>query len=216
MKKTQEELILKFFSKDVPEGQWMHDPWKQEHWALASNGVLLVWIPAEKCPSVKEHPDARPITIPVVNFTRKIWVEDLEQLFQSGTMEPAYDFIPCKECDGSGEVEWNYKTHYENFDCPKCRGDGGRRIDRKYNLPSTDRIFKMGNTGIKGVTLAEICRIAKELGCKYLQVEPDHIWPGSNSNPKVIVFEFAGIRLFVCEYRINEYDTAEIIPERHE
>lgn len=35
----------------------------------------------------------------------------------------------CKECGGTGEVEWEYtdddlETHYHDFDCPKCGGDG--------------------------------------------------------------------------------------------
>lgn len=32
--------------------------------------------------------------------------------------------IECSECDGSGEVEWEYKNYKEEFDCPKCKGSG--------------------------------------------------------------------------------------------
>jgi len=30
----------------------------------------------------------------------------------------------CKECSGSGEVQWEYEGHYNDFDCPICEGDG--------------------------------------------------------------------------------------------
>ena len=32
--------------------------------------------------------------------------------------------IECKECEGEGEVEWTYKYHTEDFDCPVCNGSG--------------------------------------------------------------------------------------------
>lgn len=44
--------------------------------------------------------------------------------------------VECTECDGTGEVTWEYKHHEMDADCPKCGGDG---------LESEARPYKTGN-----------------------------------------------------------------------
>lgn len=35
------------------------------------------------------------------------------------------ELIPCDDCDGDGQVEWNYNHHTKMDDCPECDGKGG-------------------------------------------------------------------------------------------
>ena len=48
----------------------------------------------------------------------------------------------CPECDGSGEVEWEYKdlsgeTYYHTFECPVCDGIG--TVERTINKPTGEK-----------------------------------------------------------------------------
>ncbi|AGO48537.1 hypothetical protein Phi18:3_gp025 [Cellulophaga phage phi18:3] len=45
----------------------------------------------------------------------------------------------CKECEGSGEVEWEFKGHCRDFDCPVCEGEGN--IPKSKRTKSGRKIF---------------------------------------------------------------------------
>ena len=69
-----------------------------------------------------EYPCEKTITIEALNKALEACpLVDEEVVIQ--------DAVKCKECDGSGEVYWEYKdnhlhTHERIFDCPICDGTG--------------------------------------------------------------------------------------------
>ena len=66
--------------------------------------------------------------------------------------------IECQECEGSGEVEWEYK-HYEMMDeCPKCDGKGHWE---GFNMVPNTRI----NYDLIVVVLSQKCL---DILCKFL------------------------------------------------
>ena len=54
-----------------------------------------------------------------------------KSIFDKFRKKNGIKYINCDVCDGSGEVEWNFKTYNKYFDCPKCDGEG--RKDYKTN-----------------------------------------------------------------------------------
>lgn len=51
--------------------------------------------------------------------------------------------VECKECDGTGEVAWEYVDrddyrHHEDFDCPICDGTG---YERRASFRETDEVM---------------------------------------------------------------------------
>lgn len=62
--------------------------------------------------------------IPNPNISEIINIPDLEQYKTEDDLRKIGEDIKCSECDGDGEVEWEYKRWTKTFDCPKCDGDG--------------------------------------------------------------------------------------------
>ncbi|EFA42979.1 hypothetical protein HMPREF0645_2615 [Hallella bergensis DSM 17361] len=85
----------------------------------------------------------------------------------------------CKECGGTGEVEWEYTddnlhTHYHDFDCPMCGGDGvithkketytGRKVhDEK-------AVIKFGNTFFRWFYLDIVAKALAHIGADVISI----------------------------------------------
>ena len=64
----------------------------------------------------------------------------------------------CKECKGSGDVEWEYtdkegETHYHYFECPICEGEGVNDVfeNTGFMMPTEDSTVRIGKSFIRGV-----------------------------------------------------------------
>jgi len=51
-------------------------------------------------------------------------IEYFESLKTADEYKEVGKDVECKECDGFGEVEWEYQNHTRDFDCPVCDGEG--------------------------------------------------------------------------------------------
>lgn len=59
--------------------------------------------------------------------------------------------VKCAECNGWGVVEWSYKSHCEDYDCPECSGDGyleRKKLTPTGNLCFGDHFVKIGKSYI--------------------------------------------------------------------
>ena len=108
----------------------------------------------------------------------------------------------CKECGGTGEVEWEYTddnlhTHYHNFDCPKCGGDGviihkketytGRKVhDEK-------AVIKFGNTFFRWFYLDIVAKALAHIGADVISI--------TENNPfGMTEFVFDGIKIGLMRF----------------
>lgn len=65
----------------------------------------------------------------------------------------------CEECEGSGEVEWEYtdqdgEIHFRDSDCPVCHGDGMFEDVFKstgFMIPTEDSIVRIGKLFFRGI-----------------------------------------------------------------
>ena len=65
----------------------------------------------------------------------------------------------CVECEGSGEVEWEYtdqdgEIHFRDSDCPVCHGDGMFEDVFKstgFMIPTEDSIVRIGKLFFRGI-----------------------------------------------------------------
>lgn len=64
--------------------------------------------------------------IPKTNCNRvvKTKFEDFDIFKTADAFDKFGEDIKCNECDGEGEVEWDYKNHSKTDDCPICSGSG--------------------------------------------------------------------------------------------
>lgn len=57
--------------------------------------------------------------------------------------------VSCAECDGFGEVEWEYQNHTRDFDCPVCDGTGFESTTKKVKTGKKtyeDCLIKIGSS----------------------------------------------------------------------
>ena len=117
---------------------------------MAAEGHILIRVEPSLLRCKYKHGEQR---MPNYDFERN----DINKVIRFADIETAYnkfDLIPekkskdgmsddCPECDGSGEVEYEYvdsegHTHYKDCDCPICDGTG-KRDD--YELVETGRMI---------------------------------------------------------------------------
>lgn len=85
----------------------------------------------------------------------------------------------CKECGGTGEVEWEYTddnlhTHYHDFDCPMCGGDGvithkketytGRKVHDE------NAVVKIGNSFFRWYYLDIVAKALAHIGADVISI----------------------------------------------
>lgn len=132
-----------------------------------SNGIVyatdthaLITIPEDelglKYSTNEKYPNAQKI---LDDFSKKelqsvrVNVLELAKELTKARIEVDKDSIKCKECKGSGTVEFEYcdknnETHYTDCDCPICDGEGSSEIDSKFARIKLDMIQKDDGTQI--------------------------------------------------------------------
>ena len=90
-------------------------------------------------------------------------LESLKKVLESFEMEEEQFIIEegrkCEECEGSGEVEWEYtdldgKSHFHDGDCPVCNGDGTTEDVFKstgFMMPTEDSTVRIGKSFFRGI-----------------------------------------------------------------
>lgn len=156
----EQKLLGLFYSK----GSLSAMPLLKDTKVFAADRHKAIYINAEVCQREYEKTELFNIKIPPVEQELNIPLSSLQK---------AYDFLPkvetekydsedCKECDGTGSVEWEYQdkkgnTHYKDFDCPSCDGFGFfKRNIRKCIEPEYDAVieldgFFINNSHIKAI-----------------------------------------------------------------
>lgn len=131
--KNEAELLNKFCDKDEFR-QLLRTPFfntkYDEVWS--TDGHVLIRIKPERLVGVYpegelnfpalECPCKRKVTIEAINKA----LDECPKVDEEIVIQEAAE---CKECDGSGEVYWEYTdntghTHEHLFDCPVCNGTG--------------------------------------------------------------------------------------------
>jgi len=113
---------------------WINEPFFIENLAIATNARELVFFDknlSEKELNVcgNENPQLILNNIPEQrNKDYKLNIEEIETYLKNApkvdVLKTVGKDVKCTECDGDGQVEWEYENWTKEFDCPKCYGDG--------------------------------------------------------------------------------------------
>lgn len=91
--------------------------------------------------------------IPKINCNRIVAnkLEDFDVFKTEDELIKNGEDIECSECDGEGEVEWEYRHHSKMDDCPVCNGSGfssesrlvptGKKTFPQYAYLTIDGVF---------------------------------------------------------------------------
>lgn len=144
-------------------------------------------LPSLECPCKKK------ITIDAINKALNECPKVDEEII-------VQDAVKCKECDGSGEVYWEYTdnhlhTHERLFDCPVCNGTGEITPEKTKKtgkqITKEDAVVNIGNA----------CFFAKNI-CK-LKSAMDHLGATDaellfNPERKANEFVIEDIRIYIA------------------
>lgn len=112
----------------------------------------------------------------------------------------------CKECGGTGEVEWEYTddnlhTHYHSFDCPVCGGSGviKHKLETHTGKKVHDEnaIVKVGNATFRWYYLDIVAKALKHIGADVIDIT-------ANDHFGMTEFVFDGIKIGMANYHCNE------------
>lgn len=108
----------------------------------------------------------------------------------------------CKECGGTGEVEWEYTddnlhTHYRGFDCPVCGGSGviTHKLEKHTGKKVHDEeaIVKIGNAAFRWYYLDIVAKALSHIGADVISIT-------ANDPLGMTEFVFDGIKIGLMSY----------------
>ncbi|MDR0825070.1 MAG: hypothetical protein LBN74_08240 [Prevotella sp.] len=145
-------LLNLFTGTDTELRPLMTFPNLKDGLVSASDGHVLIQIPNEHLTLGYQTNDRYPNANKLVNdlesknlssITAKI--ADVAKELTKARLTIDKDSIKCKECKGTGEVEWEYRdkdyiTHYKDEECPICNGEGSSETDAQFARVKFDQI----------------------------------------------------------------------------
>ena len=148
-------------------------------WASDGHKLLIVDPSLLRC---KYGEGSLGTTIPVdkKNCDETVSVEAMREAYMKIPLEDEYvieegEEIECEECDGEGEVEWEYTdsnghTYYEVHDCPVCDGTGEcneqKKVKTGRKIPARFSIIDFGGATFSARIINDICDALDLLGIK--------------------------------------------------
>lgn len=109
----------------------LNNPYRRDGYIYASDGQRLIRIKEDIVSGNYEVTDKMKLAIPTDNCDYTITDKDIEKVLSEipKVEEMEEKEVKCSECDGTGEVDWEYRDKngkdYEGcFECPVCDGTG--------------------------------------------------------------------------------------------
>ena len=106
---------------------YLQRPWRDGEWVYATNGHMIVRVPAESAPDVEARTSAQPKNPP------DMFRVALEQEGEFLLMPPLPEDVPCPTCAGTGEID---EGIYGTDECPSC-----------FATKHTFTYFELGDSG---------------------------------------------------------------------
>ncbi|MBD5414860.1 MAG: hypothetical protein HDR46_01095 [Bacteroides sp.] len=170
-----DELLQRFVSTDDLRPRFMK-PWRERDKVFASENHILIRVNGNMTTAnyPEYNSDNTNKLIPTGASDGILSAAILENAISYAPLvdekERVIDDVECKECDGTGEVEWDYKCWSKMFECPCCYGTGHIETSRK---KATDRkvidpnaVIKIGPKYFWAGFLKQILDAMEYCGCK--------------------------------------------------
>lgn len=136
MKKISKEIFTPYLYEKDSIRPMLEKPYPCGDWVVASDTKALLMIKKDllddSFEEVKHAPNALKV-VPEQNcellLERRTILSALNNLPHEKEMEEVEPAVDCPECEGDGEVEWEYQDrkfhHHTKFmECPCCNGSG--------------------------------------------------------------------------------------------
>jgi hypothetical protein len=191
---NEKEIISVFLDKNS-ERDLYREPFKKGEWICATCGPALIAIDKNRCEGtykVLDTPDVKQYLLMETNRQETLLLTELEKMMNTAErIEETVTFgenIKCTECNGSGEVEWDYKDFSRYFDCPVCNGSGYTSVSSKKKtgriIPDPEFKIKLGNRLFRLAVLEKLVKTMQLMhsdSCIYKYSE--------ESKPEAVLFQ---------------------------
>ncbi len=141
--------IVKLFTSTDTYREWMIEPFIIDDYVYATDGHALIKVP-KKCvindyepikESIRESiarimPDKKQLKYTIKIAELKEAITSIPKIEEFRNVESDYT---CKECEGNGEVEWEYEGYTDYFDCPVCNGD--KKLSKNHVIKTGRKIY---------------------------------------------------------------------------
>lgn len=221
VKNPYQEVLQMFVTKKElsPDNKWRLQPFIIVESLFSVNSYSIVWMNKNKIQNalykdIEIDKDMVLRNIPsVFNLEKNIPIANIQQALDKCPQEDEMKWvgkdIVCTECKGEGEVEWEYKHHTQNFECPKCHGEGysskARQVPTGHTIPEKYTKVKIGECYIAANILAELVHCAtlleKEIATLVHQTEA----------LKPSIFMIDDVYFLVMPMMKYDYETYEIV-----
>ncbi len=179
-----DKMLMLFVSKDRLRPT-ITLPMKYGEYIYATNNYIIVRIKSdmtnvEYCHLTDQAHEKLPIDKHFKNITPnsnfRISIYSLENALRNITKVDEEiegdEYEECDECDGRGEVEWEYKEYTKYFDCPVCDGTGlseeKKRVKTGNKVYNPESVIKIGNAAFRAYLIGIIVEAMKLTGENHL------------------------------------------------
>lgn len=151
---NEQELLSLFYKEDNDLRPFMTTPFLKNGYVCATEAHILIRIKAETLRGKYKETEKGNIDWPADNCNFIISLQEIETMLSSiPQVEEEIKIgedIECEECNGEGEVEWEYEDksgryHYEEHECPICQGNG---YESRARYKTTGRMIPDGECSI--------------------------------------------------------------------
>lgn len=169
----EKKLFGLFVADDDMYRPILNNPYRRDGYVYASDGQKLIRVKEDIVSGDYEVTDNMKLNVPTDNCDYIISDKDIEKLLseipQIEEMEEKE--VKCPECDGTGEVDWEYRDKngkdYEGcFECPVCDGTGYvySEVATGKMIPNTTITVKVDKNNIYYIHLKALLDVMRVVG----------------------------------------------------
>lgn len=156
---NERELLSLFSAEDNELRPWMNEPFLVDGCVCATDSHIYIRIKADALNGEYSQRGRGLVNWPDGNCSYIVTAKAIDNVLCRLPRVPEFkttgENIPCSECNGAGEVEWEYDSlyddpYFEYFPCPICHGSKYESIAQKEptgsTIPDPDELIGIAST----------------------------------------------------------------------